>query len=240
MTDLERRLRAALHAAAEQPPAGLMDAVLRRHRRHRVRVGASLVAVLAAAALAVPPVAGVLRAGGSQGHVLAPAGHRVRQPGQSPRHAVAAPGTVLEGCNGSPDAGNIGPVGRADAAALPLRFLDGGHSSGRLRLYVAIAVLEHLRPGSVVIVRVPAPYRRDLRFLYGPGDSLNPGTRYTIRSGEHGVTFVACPAAQQTSGTITDYYGGYLVRGARCVPVQVWVPGREHPATVRLGACPRR
>jgi hypothetical protein len=240
MTDLERRLRTALHAAAEQPPAGLMDAVLRRHRRHRVRVGASLVAVLAAAALAVPPVAGALR-GGGQGNVLAPAGHGVRQPGQSPRHVVAAPGTVLEGCNGSADAGNIGPVGRPGAAGLPLRFLDGGHSSGRLRLYVAIAVLKDLRPGSVVIVRVPAPYRHDLRFLYGPGDSLNPGTRYTIRSGEAGVTFVACPAgALQTSPRITNYYGGYLVRGARCVPVQVWAPGREHPATVRLGACPRR
>ena len=63
-----------------------------------------------------------------------------------------------------------------------------------------------------------------------------------MRSGEAGVTFEACRAAPAfvRSPSITDYYGGYLVRGARCVPVQVWVPGREHPVTVRLGACPGR
>jgi hypothetical protein len=243
MTDLERRLRAALHAAVEEPPPGLMEAVLRRHRRHRVRLGASLVAVLTAAAVAAPPVAGALRGGGVHGPAMTPAGHHLRAPGPAHRHVTAAAGTVLDGCHGSPNAGNIGRVGRLPGpAALPLHFLDGGHSSGPLRLYVAIAVLTELRPGSVAIVRVPAAYRRDLRFLYGPGDSLNPGTRYTMRSGEAGVTFEACRAAQQIvrSGTITDYYGGYLVRGARCVPVRVWVPGREHPVTIKLGACAGR
>ena len=220
-----------------------MNAVLRRHRRHRVKVSASLVAVLAAAALAVPPVTGALRGSGAQGPALAPAGHHFRPPGPTRQHVVAAAGTVLDGCNGSPDAGNIGRAWRPPGpAAMPLHFLDGGHSSGPLRLYVAIAVLSRTRPGSVVIVRVPAAYRGDLRFLYGPGDSLNPGTRYTMRSGEAGVTFEACHAAQPTarSGTITDYYGGYLVRGARCVPVQVWAPGREHPVTIKLGACAGR
>ena len=185
-------------------------------------------------------MAGVLGGGAGREHVLAPSGHHVRPPGQVRRPVVAAPGTVLDGCDGSPDAGNIAAVRRGGPAGLPLQFLDGGHSSGPLRLYVAVAVLENLRPDSVVVVRVPAPYRHDLRFLYGPGDSLNPGTRYTMRSGEDGVTFVSCPAAQQNSAAITDYYGGYLLRGARCVPVQVWAPRREHPVTIRLGACPRR
>ena len=230
-----------MRAAAEQPPPDLMGAVLRRHRRHRLRQGASLVAVLAAAALAAPPVTGALRGGGGEGPAMVRSGHHVRSPGPAHRREVAAPGTVLDGCNGSPDAGNAGRIGRLPGqAGLRFGFLGGGHSSGALRLYVAIAVLEDLRPGSVVVVRVPPAYRGELRFLYGPGDSLNPGTRYTMRSGEAGVTFESCRAAQQASRVNTDYYGGYLVRGARCVPVQVWVPGREHPVSVRLGACTGR
>jgi hypothetical protein len=37
---------------------------------------------------------------------------------------------------------------------------------------------------------------------------------------------------------VTDYYGSYLVRGTRCVPVHVWVAGRRVPAVIRLGDCP--
>jgi hypothetical protein len=119
-------------------------------------------------------------------------------------------------------------------------FLDGGHSSGPIRLYVAIVVVAGLKPGSVVVVRVAPGSCGDLRFLYGPMDSLNPGTRYTMRSGEAGVTFVACSPDQQIvrSSRYTDYYGGYLVRGARCVPVLVFVPGRARPFHIGLGACP--
>ena len=240
MTDLERRLREALRAAAEPAPPGLLDGVMRRHRRHRIRLGASAAAVLAAAALAVPPVAGVLGGGGSPGggSPRATAGGHV--PGQRHR-PVAAPGTVLSGCGGA----NLGGLGRhwraqPSVSAGRLWFLDGGHSSGRVRLYVAIAVLDGLRPGSVVVVRAAPAARPYLRFLYGPSDSLSPGTRYTERSGEAGVTFVACSPGQQIvrSPGITDYYGGYLVQGARCVPALVWLPGRADPETIRLGACP--
>ncbi len=248
MTDLERRLRAALHAAAEQPPPGLMDAVLRRHRRHRVRVAASLVAVLAAAALAVPPVTGALRSEGRAGGgtpAVTPGGGLPSDPSRAVAHRrpVAAAGTVLSGCGGA----NLGAVGRNWRAqpgvqAGPLRFQADGHSSGPVRLYVSLAILSRLSPESVVVVRVAPAGRRYLRFLYGPSDSLNPGTRYTMRSGEAGVTFVACRPGQEIvpSSQITDYYGGYLVLGAHCVPVRVWVPGRARPIRIRLGACPGR
>ncbi len=237
MTDLERRLRDALRAAAEPAPPGLLGAVLRRHRRHQVKVGASVLAVAVAAALAVPPVTSALRSAGR-----APAGTGQVAPTPTPssraRHGLAAPGTVLSGCNGA-DQGSVGRLKRPRPARLPLWFLPGGHSSGRIRLYVAIAVLRNIRPGSVVVVRVPQTYQHDLRLLYGPADSLNPGTKYSMRSGETGVTFEACSPPGPTGG-ITDYYGGYLVRGKRCVPVRVWSAGSNLRGTIRLGTCSRR
>ncbi len=248
MTDLERRLRAALHAAAEQPPPGLMDAVLRRHRRHRVRVGASLVAVLAAAALAVPPVTSALRSEGRPGGGI-PSGstsHGSPTTHVWPKRPVAAAGTVLSGCSNA-NAGAIGAHWRSRAVheAGPLWLIDGGHSSGHVRLYVAIMVLRGLPPGSTVVVKVPPVSNHYLRFLYGRSDLLTPQAQHftrLMRHGEGGVTFVACLPAQQImpSRQFTDYYGGFLVNGARCVPVQVWVPGRARPFAIHLGACPGR
>ena len=103
-----------------------------------------------------------------------------------------------------------------------------------------IVVITGVRPGSASVVRVAPAGRADLRFLFGPNDSLNPGTRYTMRSGEAGVTFFACQPGSGAGGTVpyTDYYGGMLVAGQRCVPVEVWPPGAARPVTVRLGACP--
>lgn len=283
MTDLERRLRATLSAATEQAPPGLLDAVMRRHRRHRIHVGASTLAAIAAAALAVPPVTSALSGGFqssgtregtsalSPGGRVSPGGpgplpsrvvftkrpaHHGRRatpspsatpsqsaaPGRLRRRPVAAAGTVLSGCGGG---ANLGALGRdwrneASAKAGPLWFLNGGHSSGPVRLYVAIAVLDGLRPGSVVVAKVAPSGRPYLRFLYGRSDSLNPGTRHRMGSGEAGVTFVACRPGQEMvrSPRITDYYGGFLVKGARCVPVQVWAPGRAQPFRLHLGACP--
>jgi len=240
MTDLERRLSAVLHAATEPPPPGLLEAVVRRHRRRRIRLGASLVAVVAATALALPPLASAL-SGGSHGGAASPA---LLSGGQSSTRPVAATGTVLRGCADGPNAGAIGRDWQAGPAteAGPLWFIDGGHSSGPVRLYVAVAVLDGLRPGSVVVVRVAPGWGRELRFLYGPRDSLQPGVKHLMSDGETGVTFAACPPGQQIvrSRQVTDYYGGFLVRGARCVPVRVWVPGRARPLTAYLGACPGR
>ncbi len=158
---------------------------------------------------------------------------------------------MLTGC----DDANIGAIGahwRAGAthASGPLWFIDGGHSpgharAGSIRLYVAIAVLDGLRPGSAVVLKVAPGWRHDLRFLYGPADQMTPHTQHLTRlagQGELGVTFMTCSPARQIvpSRHYTDYYGGYLVRGARCVPVHAWLPGRAHPVTIRLGACAGR
>ena len=252
MSDFERRLRAALHGAAEPAPPGLLAAVMRRHRRYKLRVGVGVLAVVVAAALAVPPVSAALRGTGRTpaGTGPAPATSTSRSHAGRP---VAAPGTVLSGCAGA-NSGAIGAHWRSGAAhaAGPLWFIDGGHSSGptrsgsgSIRLYVAIAVLDGLKPGSAVVIRVAPGWQRDLRFLFGPSDTMTPQTQHLTRlagHGELGVTFLACSPTQEIvpSPHFTDYYGGYLVRGARCVPVRAWLPGRTHSVTIRLGACAGR
>jgi len=62
MDEIERRLRAAMIAAAEQPPSGLMEGIRRRHRRHVRRVAVGCAAVIVAIAFAIP-VAHALRFG---------------------------------------------------------------------------------------------------------------------------------------------------------------------------------
>jgi len=245
MSDLERRLRDAMISAAEPPPAGLMEGVRRRHQRHLRRAAVGCVAAAAAIALAIVPVAHALRAGLPSGPATS------GRPGPAPASGAgptAAPGTVLAGCDnanvGQAASGNLPPNWRGRAAkASPLSFLNlGGHSNisgNRLTLYVTTVVITGLRPGTTVVVRVPPADRQYLRFLYGPGDSLNAGTAYTMGSGESGVTFVMCPldGSPASSEPITDYYGGLLIEGARCVPVDVSPPGRARPTTISLGAC---
>ena len=249
MSELERRLRDALHGAAESAPDGLLDRVVRRHRRHQLRLGASLVAVVAAAAIAVPSVAGALRSGGTGGHGPGPsAGHSFRTTGPATgAHRHAVPGTALAGC---PDS-NVGKLGRdwkSPAAThvgpvwvLPESVAGGSRVSARrgknaVRLYVAIVVLNGLRPGSIAVVE--SAYPRNLRFLDSKHDSLSPGIQYSMSSGESGVTFVSCARSLQTfPAPYTDYLGAYLVRGKRCVPVSVLVSGWSHPRELRLGDC---
>jgi len=256
MSDLERRLRHAMMAAVEQPPPGLMEGVRLRHRRHLRRAAAGCVAAVAAIALAITPVAHALR-GASQ-----PSGPAISgNPGPAPAGAApaAAPGTVLAGCSsanvGLVASGNLPPDWQQRAGkAGPLWFLDvGGHSDisghsnisgngnagGKPVLYVTAVVITGVTPGSTVVVRVASAARPYLRFLYGPGDSLNAGTTYTMGSGESGVTFVMCPldGSPASSEPITDYYGGLLVEGTRCVPVDVLPSGQAHPIRISLGAC---
>lgn len=233
MNDLEQRLRAALASVSERPPAGLLDAIARRHRRHQIRVGAGALAAAAALALVVPPAAGALTAAGGPAASVKPAASPAR-------HVRAAPGTVLSGCQYA-NPGQISSNWRAGSVAHagPVWFLGGGHSSGKLQLYVAIVVLDRMRPGSVAVVRAAPAARGSLRFLYGPVSFSRPGTDYTMRQGRPGVTFVACRPDQELvpDHGVTSYYGGYLIRGDRCVPVRIWLPGRASPALVHLGAC---
>jgi hypothetical protein len=251
MTDFDDQLRAAMASADEPPPAGLIDGIRRRHRRHIRRASVACLAVLAAIVIGIPPVTHGLQSGSRQSsRDSASAGQSAGSGSPGPMQAsgaaaAAAPGTVLAGC----DRANVGQVASsnlprywrgAGTVAGPLRFLESGGSGSagrKLVLHVTAVVITGVKPGSAVVVRVAPAGRQYLRFLYA--DSLNAGTTYTMASGESGVTFVMCPLDGNPASAepITDYYGGWLVDGARCVPVDVFLPGRANPIRISLGAC---
>ena len=122
MNEFERRLRAAMSAAGGPPPAGLMEGIRRRHRRHLLRVGAGCVAVAAALALAAPSATHALRsaiAGGSGPTVGRSA---------TPRSCPTAPGTSASfGCSRRV---GPGPVTSSPAQVCPV-FCGPPPSSAR-------------------------------------------------------------------------------------------------------------
>lgn len=253
MTDFDDQMRAAMASADGPPPTGLMDGIRRRHRRHVRRAGVACLAVLAAIVIGIPPVTHALQLGSGQsrgGPASAGQSAGSGSPGSAQASGAApaaAPGTVLDGCNRA----NVGQVASsnlprnwrgAGKVAGPLRFLEtggSGNAGGTLVLYVTAVVFTGVKPGFTVVVRVAPAGRKYLRFLYGPADSLNAGTTYTMTSGESGVTFVMCPLGGNPASAepVTDYYGGWLVDGARCVPVDVSPPGRANPIRINLGVC---
>jgi hypothetical protein len=257
MSEIEDRLRAAMQAAFELPPPGLIERVRSRHRRHVRRVAAGWVASVAVVAIAIPPVAHTLHA--HMGQVSPASSGSVRTPSPS-WSAVSTPppdlpsvspaaGTVLSSCELA-NAGAVGPEsdwkpGSIEAGPLYFepggmaRMSRGGDVGDRPELYVAIVVLAGLRPGSTVVLEATHAGRPFIRFLYGPNDSFTPGMKVTMRSGEAGVTFEACPRGTgfAPGQVVTDYYGGFVISGNRCVPVEVRAPGRSAPYVTDLGAC---
>lgn len=245
MSELENRLHAAMQTfAAEPPPAGLLDGVRRRHRRHLARLAAACAVAVLTVAVGAQPVAHALLAAPAHPASAGQLDHQPTRHGQAAAPA-AAPGTVLSGCASA----NVGSIGAHWSSGTMVRRLAGqtlwfiSEGSGRARgltLYPGVMVLNGARPGTTVIVEVARSGLGLLRFLYGPDDAIDPGPSYTMRSGENGVTFVACPGgsgpAPEPPG-VTIYYGAFLVRADRCVPVDVWLPGRQTPVSASLGNC---
>lgn len=250
MNDLERRLRAAMSAVAgAPPPPGLLAGIRRRHRRHLIRVGAGCLAVVAALALAAPPLA----------HALRYAGHGVPPPVSGPHHpspsagtsaptqvcpvfcgppaspARAAPGTMLRNCqSGNGGEQEIAGYRARSVRAGPVWFIGARRpgywpASHQLRhgQVDAVGVPVAVRAGATAVVRVAPAAQARFRFLR----SFNDANRYTMRAGESGVTFAACPASYE--GPLTVFWIGYVNAGLSCVPFQVSVPG-ERPARVAL------
>jgi hypothetical protein len=107
--------------------------------------------------------------------------------------------------------------------------------------YPSEKLLVLVRPGAVATVVVPESERRYARLLYNPA-AWNDRNAYRIEDGETAVTFKACKQERATVGgpidAMTQFTGGFVVAGARCVPLEVLVRGREGviPITRSFGA----
>jgi len=91
----------------------------------------------------------------------------------------------------------------------------------------AVGVPVAVEAGATAVVRVAPAAQSRFRFLAGFNDS----NRYSLRDGEPGVTFAACPASYL--GPVTVFWVGYLNGGLGCVPLQVSVAG-QRPIRVTL------
>ena len=222
MTEIERRLRAAMHVAVDgvAPPADLLQQVRLRRRRHRARGAA--VAVVAAGALAVPPVTLALHGrGGPAGGAGAPS-----TPAPAQR---AVPGTVLDAC-----ASQIGsPLGRdwrqQSIRVGPFWFigLRAVNASRYGPSRVALGGMEvAVRNNERAWVTVVGAATRYFRFLVRQSDYTDGvDGHYTMADGEAGVTFIGCPPGQTYNepAGYTIYGAHFLVVGPpRCVSFGIW------------------
>jgi hypothetical protein len=235
MTEIEQWLRAAMHAAVdgEQPPGNLLEAVRARYRRRRTRTAMAGAAAVVVGALAVPPAANALRGGTEPGPASGTA--------LAPR---AAPGTVLNTC-----ASQIGmplPLDwrTSSIQAGPLWFVNLRQATATYYGHrdVAISGLAvSVRDGATAWVRVVGPAVGHFRFLLGPRDfSQGVAGRYTMKSGENGVTFVGCSPGSPWPGESFSYdpgytqFGGYYIvdKIPRRVSLEIRTPASSQPKRI--------
>ena len=261
MSDLERRLRAAMTAAAaaEPPPGGLMDGIRRRHRRYLLRLRAASATVAAAvlvggslaahSALSGPAGPGPAAAGGKSGPPVV-------IPSASPTGVPAAvPGTVLRDCQNS-TGGTVSANWKSQSVhAGPVWFIfgrladshPGSHPGSRRRpdgKVSASAMAIAVSNGRMAVVTVAPQAAGEFRFL----DGFNNSDVYTLREGEPGLTLVGCPKGRPGRDIPPGYapgltmsWQGYITDLTGCVPLQVQAlpGGQKTSVTLRLpgGSC---
>jgi hypothetical protein len=227
MTDVERRLRAAMAASAEPAPAGLLEGIRRRHRRRHRRLAVACAAVVA------------LGAGGtlvSRGVLGGPAGPGRAGPGPAATGPVA--GMVLRNCQ-SNNNGTLGSGWKAlSVHAGPVWFIyerprgapPSGHprSAGKVAGSAMVIAIDN---GHTAVVSAAPQIRGRFRFLAAFNADGRP---YTLAEGAPGLTLSGCPRAP--AGTripetyapgLTMFWEGYVTDLRGCIPLEV----RSRPAS---------
>ena len=250
MTDLERRLRAAMAASAGPAPAGLLDGIHRRHRRHHRRIVAACAAVLAFGVAGTLITRGALT--GPAGTGPASGGPAATGPAVIPSAApsaaaTGAPGTVLRDCQ-SNNNGTLGSGWKAlSVHAGPVWFIyarpRGTVSPGR-RLsagkVVASAMVIAVENGRTAVVRAAPELGGRFRFLAAFHSGDQP---YTLAEGAPGLTLAGCPAVPPGTripvsygAGLTMFWEGYVTDLRGCLPVEVRASPASQPIRVTLAA----
>jgi hypothetical protein len=248
VTDLERRLRAAMAASAGPAPAGLLDGIHRRHRRHNRRMVAACAAVVAFGVAGTLITRGVLA--GPAGNGPSAAGPGATGPAVIPSAmpsstATGAPGTVLRDCQ-SNNGGTLSSDWKAQSVhAGPVWFIGArppgtgstGHrlSTGKVRASAMVIAVEN---GRTAVVRAAPELGGRFRFL---ASFHGGGQPYTLAEGAPGLTLAGCPAGP--AGTkipeiyapgLTMFWEGYVTDLRGCIPVEVHARPASQPIRVTL------
>ncbi len=249
MTDFEHRLRAAMAASAEPPPAGLLDGIRRRHRRHQRRVVVACAAIVTFAVAGTLVTRGVLAGpGGSGPRGTGPAatGPAIISSAAPSSTATPAPGTVLRDCVSS-NGGTLGKNWKAQSVhAGPVWFIYArprGTSPGhglRVGKVTASAMAIAVSNGHTAVVTDAPELGGRFRFLAGFNGNGHP---YTLAEGAPGLTLAGCPAGP--AGTripeiyapgLTMFWEGYVTDLRGCVPLEVRASPSSKPVRVIVGA----
>jgi hypothetical protein len=114
--------------------------------------------------------------------------------------------------------------------------------AGRSGYYPGQKLLVLARRGEVATVVVPGSERRNAGLLYNPAE-WNDRNAYRVEDGETAVKFKACKKGERAPvggplNAMTQFNGGFVVAGVRCVPLEVLVRGQEAttPVTLSFGA----
>ena len=99
--------------------------------------------------------------------------------------------------------------------------------------YKTQKIMVQIQNGDDMIVRIPRRYRDKAALVYDP--SLF-GRRLRIRQADYQVTFDVCAniAESPHRADVTQYNGGFVVAGKRCVPVDVLTDTGERLRRVRI------
>jgi hypothetical protein len=115
---------------------------------------------------------------------------------------------------------------------------------GQEGYYAGQKLLLLVRPGTVATVAVPDSERRLAALLYNPA-GWNDRNAYRIADGQSAVSFHACKRKTAQTGhpldAMTQFNGGFVVAGARCLALDVFVPqGRAITVELPFGIrrCP--
>jgi hypothetical protein len=113
---------------------------------------------------------------------------------------------------------------------------------GQNGFYSGQKLLVLVRRDAVVTVVLPESERRYAGLLYNPA-GWNDRNAYKIEDGETAVRFKACRKGETAPvggplNAMTQFNGGFVVAGVRCVPLDVLVRGEPGtiPVTLSFGA----
>lgn len=108
---------------------------------------------------------------------------------------------------------------------------------GRKGYYAGQKLLILVPRDEVATVVVPESERQNARLLYDPA-VWNDRNAYRIEDGETAVRFEGCKRGERIVGAplnaMTQFNGGVVVAGARCLPLEVLVRGLDGPIPVTL------
>jgi hypothetical protein len=114
--------------------------------------------------------------------------------------------------------------------------------AGRSGVYPGQKLLVLVRRGAVATVVLPESERRYAGLLYNPA-GWNDRNAYRVKDGETAVRFKACEKGESAPvggplNAMTQFNGGFVVAGVRCLSLQVLVRGQAGsiPVTLSFGA----